>query len=229
MMDQNKRPKYLVYFVVAFITCYLTQEVLLNRLTDIGIGYITGGTFIYFTSPLIMDVVAEVYGYKVAKNLLWCGLISLLFFAFCIGICLMTPYPIFWKKTAIAYAQALDSVVRTAVVSVITVFLGQLVNVYFISKWKVLTNGRYFWLRSVGSSILGDSVTVILTTLGTFWGRIPPGVFIHNIVPELVIMVLFSALGALPATYIAYALKKAEGFDVYDTNISYNPFKAWKM
>jgi queuosine precursor transporter len=217
--------QYLIYFVTAFIACYLVQEILLNRLTSIGTGYITGGTFIYFTSPLIIDVVAEVYGYKIAKQLIWCGLFSLLFMALCVAICLKMPYPVFWSTIDAAYYTALESVSRTAIVSSIAVFIGQLINAYLISKWRILVQGKYFWLRCLGSSVIGDSATVILTTLGTFMGRIPAGMFTGNLIPELVIMVIFTSIGAVPAVFLANFLKKAEGLSNHDFGVNFNPFK----
>lgn len=176
LIEQRKSYKYLICFIAAFIAFYLTQEVLLNRLISIAGGYITGGTFIYFASPLIVDVVAEIYGYKVARQMIWCGLLALLFFAFSIFICFKMPYP-------------------------------------------------YFWMRSFGSSVIGDSITVILTTLGTFLGRVPMGVFVQNLVPELTIMIIFSLAGAIPAMFLVKILAKAEGVNRYDVFVNYNPFK----
>ena len=103
---QREPNRYLMYFVSAFIACYIIECVLYNRLISIGSGYITGGTFIYYTSSLIVDVVAEVYGYAIAKRLIWCGLFSLLFLAGCIYFVFKMPYPIFWSSTIEAYHEA---------------------------------------------------------------------------------------------------------------------------
>ncbi|MSP53949.1 MAG: VUT family protein [Gammaproteobacteria bacterium] len=225
-MQQRRHYKYLPYFITAFITCYLAQELLMNRLVTFGHGYITGGTFLYFMSPLILDVVAEVYGYKVARQILWCGLFSLVLFAVSIGICIHLPSPPFWVKIIDAYSTALDSIVRTSIVSIFTVFIGQSINAYLISKWRILTKGRYFWLRSLGSSVIGDSATVVLTILGTFGGRMPAGFFTANLAYELAIMVCFTAVCAVPASFLAKAVAKAEGLtNSYDIGVNFNPFK----
>ena len=224
MENKFVESRFIIYFASAFIASYIVQEILLNRLISVWHGYITGGTFIYFASPLIIDVVAEVYGFRIAKKLVWSGLFSFLFLAISIFVCFMMPYPKFWKSTIDAYQLALGSVVRTALVSSVTVFLGQLVNTYLITKWKVLLRGRFFWLRSSGSSIIGDAVTVTLTTVGVFSGRVPVGLFTHNILQELVIMVSFSILGAVPATLIVKLVKRYENFDQENSHISYNPF-----
>lgn len=218
--------KYLMYFVTAFLTCYLTQEILLNRLISIGAHYyITGGTFVYFASPLIIDVVTEVYGYKIARQLLWCGLVAPLFMALCFAIFTHPAYPAFWSNMIGAYNTVLDPVVRVAIVSSITIFIGQLVNVFLISKWRVLTRGKYFWLRCLGASVIGDSVTVVSSILLIFSGRIPLGILMDNIIPELVIMVVFTALGAIPAVFLAKIVAKKEGLNNYDTKVDFNPFK----
>lgn len=217
--------KYIVYFVTAFIACYLTQIVLLNRFISLGSSYyITGGTFIYFTAPLIVDVVAEVYGYKTAKQMLWGGLFALFFMGICIKIVLNLPYPTFWTNVIISYHISLDSVERTCIISSISIFIGQNINAYLISKWKILTKGRYFWLRSLGSSVFGDSITVVISIIGIFMGRIPSGMMMKNIVPELIIMIIFTAVGAIPASCLVKITVKAEGIDVYDTSVVYNPF-----
>jgi uncharacterized integral membrane protein (TIGR00697 family) len=226
MAVETRAYKYLIYFVVAFISCYLTQQILLNRLVSIGGGgYVTGGAVIYFLSPLIMDVVAEVYGYKVARKVLWCGLFALLFMGLTVGLVLTLPAPGFWAATTAGYNIALHSVVRTAIVSVFCVSVGQFVNAYLISKWKILVRGRYFWLRSLGSSAIGDSITITLGILTTFFGRIPAHLLPETIIPQVIIMLIFTALGALPAMFLAKIVAKAEGLDNYDVGVNFNPFK----
>jgi uncharacterized integral membrane protein (TIGR00697 family) len=223
--QQGSQYKYLTFYVAAFITCYLTQGVLLNRLIQLWGFYITGGTFIYFLTPLIMDVVTEVYGYKVARQVLWQGLFAVIFFSSCIAILIRTPYPEFWAHTDKAYSIALNSTARSTIIGIFAILIGQFLNVYLISKWKVLYKGKYFWLRSVGSSIIGDTVSTLLAILGIFVGRIPTHAFISLLLPEFIVMIVFSAIGAVPALVLAKMTAKSEGLNVYDKGIDFNPFK----
>lgn len=223
--QQPTSPKYLMYFAMAFITCYLTQQILLNRLISIGPGYVTGGAIIYFLSPIIIDVVAEVYGYQVARKILWGGLCSLLFMGLTVGVVLTLPAPTFWTRVTEGYNIALHSIIRTAVVSVFCVSIGQFVNAYLISKWKILVKGRYFWLRSLGASAIGDSTTIILGMLATFSGRIPMAQLTDTILPQIIIMLLFTAIGAVPAMFLAKVVAKAEGLNHYDVGVNFNPFR----
>ena len=223
--EYPQRYKYLTLFTVAFITCYLTSEVVINRLVSIGGGYITGGTFIYFISPMVTDVVTEVYGYRVARQMLWYGIFSWIFLGVGVSLCLLAPYPSFWEENAKAFNIALGPLLQSSLVSSFAVLAGQMVNSYLISRWKVLLKGRYFWLRSTGSSIIGDTITVTLSILGIFAGRIPGEAFMLTLLPEFVIMVIFSSIGAIPALFLVNYVKKAEKLDTFDTGIDFNPFK----
>lgn len=226
VLEKKRQPThYLLYFVAAFIALYLTQVVLLNRLVEVGPYYVTGGCTLYFLSPMVIDVVAEVYGYKIAKKVLWCGLFSLIFIAVAVYVCLRLPVVPFWAHVTEAYNIALGSLPRTAFMGSIAIFVGQLINAYLISKWRVLTRGKYFWLRSVGSSIIGDVITIIIANIGIFAGRMSIHAMYETILPQLVALFLCSALGAIPASFIAKIVARAEGLNHFDTAITFNPFK----
>jgi uncharacterized integral membrane protein (TIGR00697 family) len=225
-MNQPRMPyKYLMVFVVAFVACYMTQAVLLNRLIDIHGLYITGGTFIYFVSPLISDVVTEVYGYRIARQLLWLGLFSVIFLTISVNIFIRLPSPPFWEANAAAYVIALGSLFRNTVAGIFAILIGQFVNIYLISKWKIILQGRFFWLRSVGASIIGDGLTVTFAIVLIFVGRVPAEKFAALLIPELIIMVIFTALGGLPATLLVKLVSKAENLNSYDIGVNFNPFK----
>lgn len=225
MSDSYYPYKYLIYFVAAFMSFYLTQVVILNRLVSIGSVYVTGGCVVYFLSPLVVDVVAEVYGYNIAKKMLWCGLFGLLFIGIVVYIVLRLPPVPFWAQVTKAYEIALGSLPRTAFIGSVVIFIGQVINAFLISKWRVLTKGRYFWLRSVSSSVIGDITTLVLANVGIFSGRMT----IHNvtylILPQIVALVICSAVGAIPASFLAKFVAKAEGLNDYDIGVHFNPFK----
>lgn len=227
-LSQTKRHyKFLMFYTAAFIACFIIQGVLLNRLISLGGSYyVTGGTFIYFATPLITDVVAEIYGYQVARQLLWLGLFSIVFLAISTTIILSLPCPDFWKPNAAAYHTALHSLPRATVAGIIAVVSGQFINIYLISKWKIIVGGKYFWLRSASSSIIGDAITVTTSLLLIFGGKVPTNTFASLIIPELVIMLAFSTLGAIPALLLVKITTKAEEIESADNAaVNFNPFK----
>ena len=217
--------KYLLYFVAAFVAFYITQVVILNRLISIGNFYVTGGCAVYFLSPLIVDVVAEVYGYAIAKKLLWCGLFSLLFIGTAVYVVLLLPRVTFWTPVNNAYDLALGSLPKTAYIGSLTIFVGQFLNTFLISKWRILLKGKYFWLRSVGSSILGDVTTLVLANIGIFSGRMTGSKIADLVLPQIIVLILCSSVGAIPAGFLAKIIARAEGLNViHENNINFNPF-----
>lgn len=221
----RKPYKYFTLLVIAFMTCYLTSTFILNRLIRIDDAYITGGTFIYFLTPLIGDIVAEVYGYRAARQLLWGAVFAGFFMACSISLCLRAPYPAFWAANDAAYTTVLEPIFRTVFLGTFAIILGQFTNIYLVSKWKIFLKGKYFWLRSIASSFIGDTLTVTLSIVLIFVGRIPGHDFALTLPPEIIIMILFSIIGAFPASLLAAFLKKAEGLDIYDNGVNFNPFK----
>ncbi len=218
--------KYFTFLITAFISCYLISGFVLNRLISIdGYYYITGGTFIYFLSPIICDVVTEVYGYKIARQMLWAGLFAQFFMGIVAILVMRAPVPSFWTTTDADYSVVLDPLMRSCISGFLAIFIGQFTNAYLISKWKILLKGKYFWLRSVASSFIGDSLTVTIAVLGIFIGRMPTHDLSQTLIPELVIMILFSLLASVPASLLAKFLKRAENMDPYDNNVNFNPFK----
>jgi len=157
--------------------------------------------------------------------MLWCGLFATLFMALSMGAIIRMPYPIFWTPMITAYTTVLDPIVRVVLVSIFSIFTGQLINAFLISKWRILTRGKYFWLRSVGSSVIGDSFTATSSILLIFSGKIPLDLLVYSLLPVLRCMVCFTAIGAIPAMFLARVIAKKEGLNNYDIGVNFNPFK----
>ena len=220
-----KNNKYFVYFATAFVALYITQVSVLNRFIGTNSIYLTGGTFIYFATPLISDVVAEVYGSKYVKQMIIIGCISMVVFSFLSTITIHLPGPNIWSKTNNAFSISFDNLFRAACVGAITIFIGQRINAYLPIKWQKKLASKFFLFRSIGSSIIGDSVTVVLSSLFTFFDKINTiSLFLSNIVPELIVMVTVSIICSLPATYLVHWLYKAEGIDKKNKTVKFNPF-----
>ena len=61
-----------------------------------------------------------------------------------------------------SYDQVLGKLPRVAIASFLAIFVGAFINAYAISKWKILLRGRYFWLRSLGASAIGEFIFTIV-------------------------------------------------------------------
>lgn len=226
MSNQAAMPKYLMLLVVLFITIYLATGMVQYRLVSITHSiYFSFAIFIYPLSYLISDLVTEVYGYQVARQLIWCGILAWVFAGVCVKLATLMPYPLFWKHFAFEYDDILGTYLRNQLSGSLGVMLGQFLNVWILSKCKVLLQGRYFWFRCVLSTVIGDAITITVALFLVYFGKMAMGHIFAIIFNEIVVNILYTAIMAFPAVFVANALKKAEKLDTFDYSVNFNPFK----
>jgi len=140
-------------------------------------------------------------------------------------IVVMLPPAPFWTNQA-AYEIAFGSTWRIAAASLIGFLCGEFVNSFVLAKMKILMKGRRLWMRTVGSTILGEGVDSLIFYPLAFWGSglIPddklPQIMLVQFVSKVAVEVMFT-----PLTYAVVGwLKRVEKEDYYDTNTDFNPF-----
>src|SRR4029079_1592251 len=102
---------------------------------------------------------------------------------------------------------------------------GAFFNIYFLSKWKMLVKGKYFWLRSLGSSAIGESVYTLFVVSLLNFGMVSFKGFINILCISYAFKLAFDTIAVIPASFLANFLKKTEGVDVYDFAQNFIPFK----
>jgi hypothetical protein len=107
-------------------------------------------------------------------------------------------------------------------------FAGEFSNSYTLAKIKILTRGRWLWLRTIGSTLVGQAVDTLLFVTIAFAGTFSAALFWNIVVSNYVFKVGVEAV-MTPVTYwVAGFLKRAEHEDVYDIGTDFNPFKLGK-
>jgi uncharacterized integral membrane protein (TIGR00697 family) len=222
---QGIRYKYLTLISSIVVTLYIVTAVVQNRLVSIHGFDICAAIFVYPFSYLLCDISAEVYGYKITRQILWCSLLSWIISGLFIAFTIRLPTPIFWSSYSQEFNVVMSPYLRTIMSGIVAVVAGQFINIYTISKFKILTRGRFFWMRSVSSCLTGDLITTVLSLSFIFLGRMPFHEITQLIVYELTISIVIQAIFAIPATLIVNFLKKSENADAFDYNVNFNPFK----
>ena len=191
----------------------------------VGIGPFTfdGGTILFPISYIFGDILTEVYGYKESRKVIWTGFISLFVASAVIMMVGMLPAAGGWDNQT-AYDAVLGLVPRIVVASLIAYFAGEFSNSYILAKMKIWTNGKHLWMRTIGSTLVGELVDSVLFVtiafMGTMSGSLLLSIIISNYIFKTVVEVIFT-----PATYKAVAfLKKKESVDYYDRDTNFNPF-----
>ncbi len=216
-------PQYLTFLIMLYVTLTLIGVPLLYKIFQVGFVVGVGGIIPLPFVLLLEDVIAEVYGYRISRMMLWYLLCSMLLFI-CAELWIVhLPSPSYWHHQD-AYNTVFDALGKGVPLMVFAIFLGRFLNLYIITKLKMLVRGRYFWMRSVFSSLAGDIVTLsILYSLG--FTTLPVHARVHLFTSDLFVRLVYSIIGGGFAVLLVRFLKRKEGLDVYDYFTNFNPFK----
>lgn len=114
---------------------------------------------------------------------------------------------------------------RIAIASLLAFLVGSFLNAYIMSKMKVASQGKHFSLRAIISTLVGESADSLLFFPIAFGGLIPATDLLVMIGTQALLKSLYEVI-ILPVTiHVVRYIKKVEGTDVYDKNISYNIIK----
>jgi uncharacterized integral membrane protein (TIGR00697 family) len=214
---------YLGFITVAYVTLQLISDVTAGKLIAVGVLTVSA-TMLYFPfTYIISDVLTEVYGYAIARRVMWQVLLASVVAGLLYQVVVWLPAaPGF--EAADAYARVLGSVPRILIGGWVAVFVGAILNDYMMAKMKVWTKGKHLWARTIGSTIVGEGANTALFYAIALAGIIPTSLLVSSILSGWVIKVAVE-VAMTPVTYRVVAfLKRAEGIDHYDRDTNFNPF-----
>ena len=123
-----------------------------------------------------------------------------------------------------AFEVVFNFVPRMVAASLVAFWCGEFANSYTLAKMKLLTDGRWLWTRTVGSTVVGQAVDSTIVMFLAFGGTQRLRTILILIGSGYLGKVLYEVL-ATPLTYaVVNFLKRSEGVDVYDTHTDFNPF-----
>ncbi|MEO6536811.1 MAG: queuosine precursor transporter [Candidatus Paceibacterota bacterium] len=219
-----KQYKYLGILTILYVTFQLVSDVSAGKIVSLGI-FTVSATVLYFPITFIIaDVLTEVYGYARARRVLWQVLLASVLAGIVYQIVVWLPAaPGF--DAAPAYARVLGSVPRILLGGWIAVWAGSILNDYIMAKMKIATNGKYLWMRTIGSTIVGEGANTALFYMIALYAIIPNNILVTSILSGWFLKIVVETV-MTPITYaVVNKLKKAEDEDYYDRNTDFNPLK----
>ncbi len=185
---------------------------------------IDGGTILFPLSYIFGDVLVEVYGYARSRRVIWMAFGANIVAACSFAIVVALPQSPGWPLQQ-QFATILGQAPRIVAGSLTAFFCGEFVNSYIMAKMKVRMNGKRLWMRTIGSTIVGEGIDSLLFTVLAFGGLWPWTTIFSVILWNYLVKVLIEVV-ATPVTYavIAY-LKGTEREDYYDRKTDFNPFR----
>lgn len=214
----------LLVLTCVFVALLITSNIIAIKIIEVW-GYILPAAIILFPITYILgDVLTEVYGLAIARRIIWLGFLcnAVAVLGFYIGGLL--PAAAFWgADKAEAYNTVLGYTPRLLFASFAGYLVGELSNSAVLSRLKLATGGRWLWLRTIGSTIIGQGGDSVIFIVIAFVGTVGDGDLMKMVLTQWVVKVLYEII-ATPATYalVGY-LKKREGVDAYDRGVSLNP------
>ena len=188
-----------------------------------------GGTLLFPLSYVLGDILTEVYGFRAARRVIWTGFICLALSALMFFILERLPPDKTWESYAgnAAYRAILGGMSSGSIVlaSLAAYLVGEFSNSIIHSRMKVLFKGRFLWIRTIGSSIVGEFLdSLVFVGIAVFLGIFGQELFFALVLTNYLLKLSLEAV-LTPATYLSVGfLKKAEGIDVYDEGIKYRIF-----
>jgi len=221
----NKQvPVAYMIFGMLFTVCLIVANIVGQKLiTVVGID-ITAGLLIFPITYILNDLIAEVWGYRKMRLIIWSAFMLNFFAVLVFRISIWAP-----ASPHFQYQQAFKIVLhnseRIAVASFIAFLFGSFLNAYVMSKMKIMQRGKNFSIRAVVSTIVGEGADSLVFFTIAFTGVISRHQLILLILTQTALKTAYEIV-ALPLTnYVVNRVKKYEKTNVFDNKVSYNPFK----
>lgn len=219
--------KYYVLLTVVYASLMITAQAVAYRLIEIGPFLEPGGIFIFPATFVLSDIISEVYGPTLARRSILIALFAQAFYSVLPMVVNTLPHPEGHAQTIAAYQLIFNKSWLVFLSNLVAVLIGMVLNTQLIAKTKLLTRGKYFTIRSLISSAVGE---FILTAIIVAIALVPvEGVFVGAklFVDMFLFKTIFSLLVIVPASFLVVLFKKLDRVDVYEESVTLNPMKCF--
>lgn len=215
--------KYLDVITVLFVAVLLISNIASTKIARIFGFSLDGGTLLFPLAYIFNDVLTEVYGYNRSRKVIWLGFASAILMSVTLIIVGILPSATGWENQD-AYQKILGQAPRIVIASLCAYFVGEFANSFILAKMKIASRGKWLWMRTIGSTLVGEMLDSLIFVTIAFTGVLPNELIIALIISNYIfktgIEIIFT-----PITYvIVNFLKKAEREDYYDKKTNFNPF-----
>ncbi len=216
---------------ILFCTCLIASNLLETKILQFSPYFtITAGVLCFPLSYILNDCIAEVWGFRKARLIIWAAFL-MNFFVVALGqLAVMLPAASFWQENESHFNFVFGLAPRIALASFLAFLIGSFVNAYIMSRMKIRSRGRHFSLRAIVSTLFGEGADSLIFFPLAFGGLMPFNELLRLMLIQVVIKTLYEVV-ALPLTVrvVAY-VKKLDDSDVFDSDLdSYNPMKIFDL
>jgi uncharacterized integral membrane protein (TIGR00697 family) len=209
---------------LVFTVCLIVANIVGQKLITIYGIEVTAGLMIFPITYIINDLIAEVWGYRKMRLIIWIGFLMNFFVIIIFRLSIWAPASAHFHYER-SFELILHNSERLVVASFIAFLFGSFLNAYVMSKMKIMQHGRHFSVRAVVSTIVGEGADSLVFFTIAFSGVLHRRELMILILTQTALKTGYEIL-ALPLTnFVVKWAKNHEHVDVFDKGISYNPFK----
>jgi queuosine precursor transporter len=228
--------RYFDTVLAIFVTVLIVSNIASSaKIVDWGISLLTiplafdAGTILFPVSYIFGDVLTEVYGFRRSRRVIWTGFACLALTSAVLWLVRIMPGEAAWEAQTgqAAYNNVLGGISTGGIViaSLAAYLAGEFANSLILAKLKVATNGRFLWVRTIGSTLVGEAIdSVIFVTIACLAKVFPWEIYLTLVLTNYIFKTFIEVV-MTPVTYwVVRKLKHAENEDYYDRNTRFNIF-----
>lgn len=209
---------------IVFCVCLVAANFLEAKVVRLGPLAITAGMIVFPVSYIINDCIAEVWGFRKSRLIIWMGFLMNFMVVGLGQIAVMMPAAPFWEGEE-SFNFVFGLAPRIAAASLAAFLVGSFLNAYVMSRMKVRSKGKHFSVRAVVSTLAGESADSLIFFPIAFGGLMPVGELLKMMLVQALLKTLYEII-VLPVTVrVVKYIKRIDGSDTYDSDISYNILK----
>ncbi len=214
---------YYVPMAMFFVSLLIAANILAQKLISVGAYEVTAASIIYPMTYVLADVLTEVYGYRNFRPVIWGALFCNIAFALLAEVAILLPPASIWHEQE-QFAMIMGHTPQIVFASMVSYLVGEFMNAYVLAKLKVKTQGKHLWMRTIGSTVVGQASDTIIFTAIAFYGILDA----HQMVSLMGTMYILKIAYEVMVTPLVYVLtgflKRRENVDIFDRDTNFSPF-----
>ena len=213
---------YFMIIVALYVTSLITANTAAVKVLNFSAWTVDAGILTFPIAYIVGDVLTEVYGYAAARRVIWLGFICNAIAVAIFQIARFLPAEATWEGDA-AFDMVFGATPRLLIASMSAYLVGSFVNAYVLARLKVMTEGKWLWTRTIGSTIVGAGLDTVVFVFIAFAGLFSGQILWEMIYTNWLLKIGYEIV-VTPVTYkVVNALKRRERIDVYDQGTNFNP------
>ena len=208
----------LMVVTALFVTLYLVSNVMAVKVIGLfGLFYFDAGTITFPFAYMLGDVLTEIWGYRTARKVIWMTFLCNIIMVICTQVGVWLPSPDYLDATANAYNTIFTYVPRIVLGSLAGFLFGELSNAWLMERIKARTKGRFLWVRTIGSSVVGYLFDTLPFVLIAFAGVLTTRDILLMIAVQYFMKLAIEVLFGTPMAYAVIVFLKRKVLKVRHT------------